>query len=302
LKLGVFMSKKTLTERIKEGVLLLDGAMGTQLAARGARTDTCSNYMNIERPELVEQVHQTYLDAGSDAVITNTFGANKYQLARHGMADKAVQIGLAGAQISRKSAGQQYVLGDIGPCGDFLEPLGMVKADELEAAFAEQAKILAQGDVDGFIIETMTAIEEIQVAIKAIRSVSTLPILVSLAFDAAGSEFRTMMGVDVARAVNELAGLEISAIGYNCGTLTMDEYVSITKVFAERLDGTGLSLIAQPNAGRPELIEDKAVYNLSSEDFAEKLEAIYKAGASIIGGCCGTTPEHIKAVADRIKS
>ena len=296
------MSKKTLTEQMKDGVLFLDGAMGTQLVARGARTDTCSNYMNIEQPELVEQVHKAYLDAGSDVIITNTFGANKYQLERHGIVDKVAQIGLAGAQISRRSAGQRYVLGDIGPCGDFLEPLGLVKAGELEAAFAEQANILAQGGVDGFIIETMTAIEEIKVAIKAIRSVSTLPILASLAFDAAGSEFRTMMGVDVARAVNELAGLGISAIGYNCGTLTMDQYVSITEVFAEQLDGTGLSLIAQPNAGKPELIEDKAVYNLSPEDFAEKLEAICKAGASIIGGCCGTTPEHIKATVDRIKT
>ncbi|MBN1457644.1 MAG: homocysteine S-methyltransferase family protein [Sedimentisphaerales bacterium] len=296
------MSKKTLIERIKEGVLLLDGAMGTQLTARGARTDTCSNYMNIEQPELVAQVHQAYWDAGSDAIITNTFGANKYQLARHGIADKVAQIGLAGAQIARKSATEdRYVLGDIGPCGDFLEPLGLVKADELEAAFVEQANILAQGGVDGFIIETMTAIEEVKVTIKAIRSISNLPILVSLAFDAAGSEFKTMMGVDVARAVNELAELEISAIGYNCGTLTMDQYVSITRIFAEQLDGTGLSLIAQPNAGKPELVEDKAVYSLSPEDFAEKLEDIYKAGASIIGGCCGTTPEHIKAAADRIK-
>jgi len=297
------MSKETLAERIKEGVLLLDGAMGTQLFARGAKAGVCNDHLNLESPEMVIEVHCAYLDAGSDAIITNTLGGTSIALEKHGLADKALQVNFAAAQLARKVAGQEkYVLGDIGPCGDFLEPLGPVKADELEVAFAEQANILAQGGVDGFIIETMTAIEEVKVAIKAIRSVSTLPILACLAFDAAGSEFRTMMGVDVARAVDELAELEISAIGYNCGTLTMDEYVSITKVFAEQLDGTGLLLIAQPNAGKPELVEDKAVYNLSPEDFAEKLEAICKAGASIIGGCCGTSPEHIKAVADRIKS
>jgi len=296
------MSKKALTERIKEGVLLLDGAMGTQLFARGAKAGTCNDHLNLESPEMVIDVHCAYLDAGSDGITTNTLGGTSIALKKHGLADKASQVNFAAAQLALKAAGgEKYVLGDIGSCGEFLEPLGLIKANELEAAFAEQATGLADGGVDGFIIETMTAIEEAKIAVNAVKSVSKLPVLVSMSFDKGGDEFRTMMGVDIARAISELAGLEISAIGYNCGTLTMDEYISIAKVFAEQLDGSGLSLIAQPNAGRPELIEDKTVYNLSPEDFAEKLEAIHKAGASIIGGCCGTNPEHIKAAADRIK-
>ncbi len=296
------MPAKKLIERIEEGILFLDGAMGTQLFARGAKAGVCNDHLNIESPEMVTNVHCAYLEAGSDAIITNTLGGTSIALGKHGLADKASQVNLAAAQLARKAAGREkYVLGDIGPCGDFLEPLGAVKPDQLKAAFIEQAAGLADGDVDGFIIETMTAVEEAKIAVEAVKSVSKLPVFVSMSFDRAGDEFRTMMGVDAERAVSELSGMGIAGIGFNCGTLTMDEYIALTEVFAKLLKEAGLPLIAEANAGKPELIDGKAVYGLSPEDFAVKIEAVAKAGAVIIGGCCGTTPEHIKAAVEKIR-
>jgi len=297
------MARVNLAERISQGVFFLDGAMGTQLFARGTGAGVCNDYLNIETPDIVTDVHSAYLNVGIDAVITNTFGGNKYVLGRHGYSDKVEEINLAGARIGRKSAGEdKYVLGDIGPCGDFLEPLGAVKADELKAAFSSQAKALAEGGVDGFIIETMTAVEEIAIAVEAVESVSDLPIFASLAYDPAGEEIRTMMGVAPARAVKELVTSGIAAIGFNCGTLSMNEYVKLTQRYAEVLRDSGVALLAEPNAGKPELIDGKAVYTLSPEDFAEGVVNIHQAGAKILGGCCGTSPAHIEAAVKRLKS
>lgn len=288
------MTRIALTERLKQGVFFLDGAMGTQLFEAGAAAGCCNDYLNIESPDIVRTVHQKYFDAGVDAVITNTFGANALSLKRHGYEDKAFEINRAAAKLAREVVGEdQYVIGDIGPCGDFLEPLGMVKEDELKAAFAEQAKGLADGGVDGFIIETMTAMDEIQVAIEAVQSVSDRPIFVSLAYDPAGDAARTMMGVSPAQAVEVLAPLGITALGFNCGTLDMDGYVRLAEAYALALKGTNVLLLAEPNAGKPELEGDRAVYKLSPADYAKSLVQIRDAGAMILGGCCGTSPAHI---------
>ena len=297
------MARLPLIDRIKQGVFFIDGAMGTELMAHGAKPGQCNDALNIDDAgiAIVAAVHESYFTAGCDAVITNTFGANGVSLGRHGLADKAVEINRAGAEIARGAAGDdKYVLGDIGPCGDFLEPLGMLKADDLREIFKLQAQGLADGGVDGFIIETMTALDEIEVAIKAVKAVSDLPIFASLAYDPAGDEFRTMMGVDPAAAVARLGGLGITAIGFNCGTLDMDGYIGLAKAYAEILAGSNVTLIAEPNAGRPELLDGKAVYTLPAEDFAAAAEKIRKAGATIMGGCCGTSPTYIKAMIDRL--
>ncbi|MHC5179782.1 MAG: homocysteine S-methyltransferase family protein [Planctomycetota bacterium] len=290
------MTRIALKDRLQQGVFFVDGAMGTQLIEAGAPAGCCNDYLNIESPEIVRAVHQKYLDAGVDAVITNTFGANGLVLKRHGHDDKVGAINLAAAKLAREVVGEdKYVLGDIGPCGDFLEPLGMVKPDELKAAFAEQAAGLLEGGVDGFIIETMTALDEIEIAIAAVQSVSDLPIFVSLAYDPAGDAFRTMMGVSPTQAAEQLANSGIAALGFNCGTLDMPGYVNLAKEYAAALDGTGVLLLAEPNAGRPELEGDKAVYKLSPEAYAEALEEIKDTGAVILGGCCGTSPAHLAA-------
>ena len=290
------MTRIALKDRLQQGVFFVDGAMGTQLIEAGAPAGCCNDYLNIESPEIVRAVHQKYLDAGVDAVITNTFGANGLVLKRHGHDDQVGEVNLAAAKLAREVVGEdKYVLGDIGPCGDFLEPLGMVKPDELKAAFAEQAAGLLEGGVDGFIIETMTALDEIEIAIAAVQSVSDLPIFVSLAYDPAGDAFRTMMGVSPTQAAEQLANSGSAALGFNCGTLDMPGYVGLAKEYAGVLNGTGVLLLAEPNAGRPELEGDKAVYKLSPEAYAEALEEIKDTGAVILGGCCGTSPAHLAA-------
>ncbi len=299
------MDRLSLKEKIKQSFFLLDGAMGTQLIASGTEAGVCNDYLNIDSADIVFDVHRAYLEAGSDAVITNTFMANKYALARHGFAEEVARINTAGAEIARRAAGEdKYVLGDIGPSGDFLEPLGGLKPDECKDAFRRQAKALLGGGVDWFIIETMTALDEIEIAIKAVKSVGgDLPVFASMSFDKAGDDFKTMMGVDVDSAVSKMVSLGVDAVGFNCGTLELDEYVKLAEKFvsAVRALSQDVLVFAEPNAGKPELVDDKAVYKVSPEDFAAAAEKIHSAGVTIIGGCCGTGPGHIEAVAKRLK-
>ena len=296
------MGRISLRERIHGGLFLLDGAMGTELIARGIEAGTCNDYLNIESPDTIFDIHRSYFQAGSDAVLTNTFGANKYALGRHGFAERSEEINTAAAQIARRAAGEEkYVLGDIGPSGDFLQPLGNLKPEELKEAFAAQVQALLAGGVDGFIIETMTALDEITIAIEAVKSVCDLPVFASMAFDKAGEDFRTMMGVDPAAAVAQITALGVDAVGFNCGGLNMEQYVGLAKVYASEVKGQ-VPILAEPNAGKPELVDDKAVYRVSPAEFAAVAEKIYSAGVNIIGGCCGTSPAHIEAMAKKLKS
>jgi len=299
------MDRMNLKERIKQGLFLLDGAMGTELIARGIEAGTCNDNVNIDSPDIVFDIHRAYFEAGSDAVLTNTFGANRYALGRHGLAEEVARINTGGAEIARRAAGEKkYVLGDIGPSGDFLEPLGSLKQDELKSAFAEQAKALLAGGVDGFIIETMTALDEVAIAIEAVKSVSgDLPVFASMSFDRAGRDYRTMMGVDVEAAVSTITSLGVDAVGFNCGTMSLEEYIELAGkyVAAVKASEKDVLIYAEPNAGRPELVGDKAVYKVSPEDFAAAAEKIHSAGVTIIGGCCGTGPGHIEAVARTLK-
>jgi len=300
------MSRTSLKNRLTQGLFLLDGAMGTELIARGTEVGKCNDYLNVESPDVVMDIHGAYFQAGSDAVLTNTFGANKYVLARHGLADDVEKINTAGAQIARRAAGERkYVLGDIGPSGDFLEPLGNLEPAQLRAAFAEQAGGLLAGGVDGFIIETMTALDEVTIAIEAVKSVSgELPVLASMAFDKIPIGFRTMMGVDIESAVSKIVSLGVDAVGFNCGTLTLDEYIELAGKYAAAASVLSKDVIifAEPNAGKPQLVGDRPVYRVSPEDFAAAAKRIHSAGVNIIGGCCGTGPEHIKVLAEKLRS
>jgi len=296
------MTERNLKARIQQGVFLLDGAMGTQLFARGVEPGRCNDWLDVERPDIVLDVHRAYLDAGVDAVITNTFGANRYALGRHGFAEKAFEISKAGAQVARKAAGEgRYVLGDIGPTGDFLEPLGTLKPDQVREAFVEQGKGLVDGGVDGLIVETMTAMEEMEVAIAAAKSAGNgLPVLASMSFDKGGAGFRTMMGVDAATAVAKMIALGVDAVGFNCGTATLDEYVELAKLYVTAAKGK-VQIFAEPNAGKPELVDGQAVYKVTPDEFAVACRKIRDAGIHILGGCCGSTPDHIHAVAEHLK-
>lgn len=284
---------------------MLDGAMGTQLFARGVEPGTCNDALNVESPDVVRSIHQAYLEAGSDAVITNTFGANRYTLTRHGHADKVHQINKTGAKVAREATGdERYVLGDIGPTGDFLQPLGNLRPQELQQAFAEQAQGLLDGGVDGFIVETMTALDELEVAVDAVTSVAgDLPVLASMSFDKGGAGFRTMMGVDVTSAVARIVSLGVAGVGFNCGTASLAEYVELAQEYAAAMQSGGQDaiLFAEPNAGKPELIDGQAVYKVAPEEFAAAIEKITAAGFRMVGGCCGTAPAYIEAVAKRLK-
>jgi 5-methyltetrahydrofolate--homocysteine methyltransferase len=306
------MGRVSLKDRLKQGLFLLDGAMGTELIARGIEPGTCNDYLNVESPDIVFDIHCAYLRAGSDAVLTNTFGANKYALARHGLAENVEKINKAGAQIARRAAGEQkYVLGDIGPSGNFLQPLGDLQPKQLRAALAEQANGLLAGGVDGFIIETMTALDEAEIAIEAIRSVSQLAVLVSFSFDHTGSDFKTMMGVDVESAISKAVSLEVDAVGFNCGTASLDAYIKLAHRYVSATEAlekqrvtsheSRIAIFAEPNAGKPELTDNKPVYKVSPDDFAAAAETIHSAGVSIIGGCCGTGPKHIAAVSKKLR-
>ncbi len=296
------MTERNLKARIQQGVFILDGAMGTQLFARGVEPGWCNDWLDVERPDIVLDVHRAYIDAGVDAVITNTFGANRYALGRHGFAEKAFEISKAGAQVARKAAGEdRYVLGDIGPTGDFLEPLGTLKPDQVREAFVEQVKGLVEGGVDGLIIETMTAMEEMEVTIAAAKSAGNgLPVLASMSFDKGGAGFRTMMGVDAATAVAKMIALGVDAVGFNCGTATLDEYVELAKLYVTAAKGK-VHIFAEPNAGKPELVDGQAVYKVTPDEFAAACRKILDAGIHILGGCCGSTPDHIHAVAEHLK-
>jgi methionine synthase I (cobalamin-dependent) len=299
------MSKPKLRDRIRKGVFLLDGAMGTQLFATGVEPGTCNDWLNVQSPGIVQEIHRAYFDAGSDAVLTNTFGANRYALARHGHADKVSEINKAGAEIAAEAAGgDRYVLGDIGPTGDFLEPLGTLRAEQAKEAFAEQVEALRQGGVDGFIIETMTALDELELAITAAKTAGGgLPVLASMSFDKGGAGFRTMMGVDVATAISKMFSLGVDAVGFNCGTATLDEYVELSDAYvaAVRSSRRKVAVFAEPNAGKPELVDGQAVYKVTPEEFAAACSQMLSAGVRILGGCCGTGPDHIRAVARVLK-
>lgn len=299
------MAGLKLKDRLAQGIVLLDGAMGTQLISQGMAPGTCNDWLNVTSPEVVGRIHRAYLDAGSDAVITNTFGANRFALGRHGYADKVYEINKAGARVAREVAGDdRYVLGDVGPSGDFLQPLGNVSAGQLKEAFVEQARGLLDGGVDGFIIETMTALDELEIAIVSVQSVAQgVPVFGSMSFDKGAAGFRTMMGVDVSSAVSKMRSLGVDGMGFNCGTASLDEYVELAEQYAvaAESEATEIILFAEPNAGKPELADGEAIYRVTPSAFAEAAKKIVAAGMRIIGGCCGTAPDHIRAVAEALR-
>jgi 5-methyltetrahydrofolate--homocysteine methyltransferase len=299
------VSKTRLKKRLSEGLFLLDGAMGTQLIAQGIEPGKCNELINLESPGIVLRIHNAYLEAGSDAIITNTFGGNGFTLTRHGLVNRLADINSSAVNVAKKAAGgTKYVLGDIGPSGDFLEPVGHLKPDQLVTAFGNQAKALVAGGIDGFIIETMSAIDEAILALKAAKSAGgDLPILASMAFDKRGNSFRTMMGIDVKHAVSALIAAGADAVGFNCGTATLDDYVELAKKYVAEVKATqkNVLIFAEPNAGMPLVTDGKAEYKVTPDEFASAGKKIYDAGITIIGGCCGTGPEHIKALSEKLR-
>ena len=281
--------------RLQHGLLVCDGATGTSLAAGGHGAGASLETLNVEQPDRVRAVHQAYVEAGADIVETNTFQGSRSALERHGLGDRAAEFNEAGARLAREAAGERaFVAGCIGPTGRVLEPYGDYAEAAARAGFEEQASALARGGVDLFIVETFSALEEIRLAVAA-AAATGLPVAASMAFDPNG---RTAFGVRPQRAAEELAAAGAHAVGANCGTIAPVEMVDILRGFRE---ATTLPLIAQPNAGRPQRGDTGVVYPEGPETVAEAAALFRDLGATIIGGCCGTRPEHIRAIAQRLR-
>lgn len=271
-------------------VVLFDGAMGTQLYALGAFINRPFEELNLTDPDIVREVHRAYIDAGADVIETNTFAANRFRLSSHGLADRVSEINASAVSIARQAAGDSnWVAGALGPLGVRIEPFGAISKDEAEAVFAEQAAALCQGDgVDLFCLETFVHLPELVAAITAVRSVSKRPILAQIQFAGGGVTREGVTADEVAAAV-EAAGADI--IGVNC----LDALGSLQAI-AELCEFSSLPVSGQPNAGVPRSVEGRKLYMGSPEYFVAWARRAMKSGARLLGGCCGTTPDHIRAL------
>jgi len=285
-----------LLEELNRRVLLCDGAMGTELQAAGLEPGACGEAWNLDRPDAVLAIHASYVEAGADCLITNSFGGCRLTLARHGLGDRVREINEQAVALARRALGIRpgFVLGDLGPFGGLLAPLGEAEPERVRAAFLEQAEALVGAGVDAIIIETQTSLAELDLAITAARAAGAPEVVIaSLAYDLTrdGKELRTMMGVDPAQAA--AGARDADVLGINCGT-RIDARAAARAITTYR-DLTGLPTMAQINAGQPELVGDTIVYRETPEGMAEQIPELLAAGVAILGGCCGTTPAHIRA-------
>ena len=281
--------------------ILSDGAMGTLLHARGVNFEECFDALNLSNPALVAEIHREYIEAGAQIIQTNTFGANRYKLARHGLEDEVARINTAGVDLARRvvmaSDKPVFIAGDIGPLGVRLAPFGRVKPEQAREAFAEQITALDQAGVDLLIIETMSDLLEINEAIQAAHETAPhLPVIASMTFT---RDDRTVLGDNPTKVAKSLQAGRGTVIGVNCSG-GPNQILRILKQMRAAAPGARFS--AMPNAGWPEQIGGRIMYSAAPDYFGEYAVAFWDAGTSIIGGCCGTTPQHIAAMAKAIQS
>lgn len=285
----------SLLDRLKQGDLLIsDGATGTYLQDHGLESGGCPEEFNSTQPEVVQGMAKDYFDAGSDLVLTNSFGANRFMLKKYGHGQRVAELNRLAAQHARSQAPPgRYVLGSIGPTGEFLEPLGPVSQAEMLEAFTEQAVALEEGGADGVVIETMTALDEAKLAIKAAKENTNLAVMCTMTFDPGPRGFFTMMGVTPKQSVQELENAGADVVGANCGN-----GIEVMVQVAEELRGaTDGYLLLHSNAGIPQFKDGEIIYPESPEFMAQRFKALAGLGINILGGCCGTGPEHIRALA-----
>ena len=284
--------------RLRERPLLCDGAMGTALYARGVSLDACFDVLNVNEPKLPQAIHAEYIAAGADCIQTNTFGASRFKLGLHGLAASVREINLRGAKLARdvrESMGRDvFVLGSIGPLGKYLAPLGSIEPEEARGAFREQAEGLLEGGVDGFVVETMSDLVEMRLAVEAVRGLTDLPIIATVAFTEEGV---TYLGRGAAEVAGGLRDLPVQAIGANC---SVGSSVLFDVLEAMVPEAGGLPLVIQPNAGLPSRVGERLMYLSSPTYMADYAARMIAAGARMVGGCCGTTPQHIRAMREAV--
>lgn len=289
--------KTTLTEACKQTPLTCDGAMGTQLIERGMKIGECGMCWNAEHPEHIVAVHKAYRDAGCRLITTNSFGGTRSMLERHGLGEKVAEWNRLAAKLAAEAAGPEgWVIGDVGPFGDFLEPMGDTTVEELEGIFQEQIKALVEGGADAILVETMSDPGELSAGIRAAKACTNLPVIGTYAFQKSAGEYRTMMGTTVTEAIQAAYDAGADIAGANCGTdLSLDDYLALGKQIVAAADGR--ATILQPNAGAPKSVDGEIRYDATPADMAELARKLRGIGISIVGGCCGTTPEHLAAIA-----
>ncbi len=282
-----------LSEALKtKDIFLLDGAIGTELDRRGLM-GRASN--NLDNPEVVLEIQREYAQCGCDAITANTLTMNRIYIETHNLGVSVRDVNRAGVELAKQAVGEgQYVLGNISSTGQLLEPYGTYKEPQFYDAFREQAEILAEAGADGLIIETMFDLREAMCALRACKDKRSLPVIVSIAFATETKGGRTMMGDSAEQCAKGLTDAGADVIGANCGDI---DPAQMAVVVSELKSATSLPVLAQPNAGKPKLVDNETIFDMKPEAFAQGITECLRAGASIVGGCCGTTPEHIRAVA-----
>jgi 5-methyltetrahydrofolate--homocysteine methyltransferase len=274
--------------------------MGTFLQAQGLVPGECPEAWCVSHPDVVQGIAQAYIDAGADLVETNSFGGSSFKLANYGMADRAAEFAMASAKLARQAMGDRgHVAASVGPTGHFLEPLGDLTPEALRDAFVTQIVALWEGGADAVCIETMTALDEAEIAIKAARDNTNLTVIATMTFEKGPRGFRTMMGVSPTQAAKELPAYGAQVIGANCGNGIANMVEIVREMRAAAPD---VPILVHANAGMPVLENGKTVFKETPEDMAGRVSDLIAEGASIIGGCCGTTPAHIRAMANAIRA
>lgn len=292
------MTSAAFLERLRAGeVLVADGATGTNLQERGLPSGTPSEVWVLEQPEQIIALHRDFIAAGADLILTSTFGGSPVRLQKAGLGERAVEVNRRAVELARQAAEgtSALVAGSIGPTGEMLLPLGTLAVETAQAAFAEQARALSEAGADLLVIETQFDLGEAAAAVRAAREVSTLPVVCSFSYDRGT---RTMMGVRPAQMAAEIAALGVDVLGINCGR-SLEENL---KALEDLRAATSLPIWFKPNAGLPRIDASGApVYDLSPEEMGAQAVVWAKTGAQVVGGCCGTSPEHLKAIAAAVR-
>ncbi len=289
------MVNKGFTFRLGENILVLDGAMGTMLQRLGMKTNLCPEIYNLQEAETIENIHREYIEAGCNIIQTNSFGANRVKLSQYGLGDKVGEINEQAVAIARRASNKKvFIGGNIGPTGKLIYPLGDLTFDKAYDVFHQQARYLIEAGADLIIIETMSDIQEAKAAVMAVKDIGQIPIVCTMTFQ---ENMRTLTGSDPEAVATILEALGVDVIGTNCG-FGPDMMINIIRRMHRVTDSY---LIAQPNAGLPKLINGSPVFDLPAERMADYMDDLVSAGVNIVGGCCGTSPQHIKLIVDKIK-
>ncbi|WP_445258702.1 homocysteine S-methyltransferase family protein [Nocardioides aurantiacus] len=290
---------RSLSDLVADGVVLVDGGMGTLLQDMGLDDGGSGELWNLDRPDAVRDAHRAYAEAGARVLTTNTFGGTRPRLEMHGLADRVHEVNEAGARLARKEADRvgALVAGDLGPTGELMAPLGTLEPADVQELFAAQLRGLVAGGIDLVLIETMSDAAEAEAALAAAREVAPeLPVVVTFSFD---TNLHTMMGLHPAEAVRRLAAAGADAVGANCGRGPEEMTKIAAAMVAARPDG--LLLVAQSNAGLPQVVGDHFEYDATPAEMAAHAVALRDAGIDLVGACCGSTPAHLAAMSDALR-